>query len=117
MLPEERDAAYLFDMLQASEKVRRYVTGKSFETFRDDDQLRDSVERNIQIIGEAARRVSPAFKEEHPDIPWRKIIAQRNVLVHEYENIGMEEMWEVATAHIPLLIKQLQPLIPPIPPV
>ena len=55
--------------------------------------LRAAVERNIEIIGEAARRISDDLKQEHPEIPWRKIIAQRNVLIHEYDDIDYKEIW------------------------
>ncbi len=103
-------------MLTAAEKVQRYVDGKTFEEYRHDDLLRDGVERNIGIIGEAARRVSAVFRGEHPSIPWRQIIAQRNVLIHEYQDIRAEETWKVATIHVPNLIKALRPLIPPLPP-
>ena len=113
---DEWDAAYLFDMLSAAEKVRRYVQGKTFEEYRRDDLLRDGVERNIEIIGEAARRVSAGFRGEQPGIPWRKMIAQRNVLVHEYQDVRIEEIWKVATVHVPGLIDALKPLIPPLPP-
>ncbi len=115
MRPDERDAAYLLDMLQAASKVERYVQGKRCEDFQRDDLLRDAVERNVEIIGEAARRISETCRNAHPEIPWRKMIAHRNVLIHEYEDIGIEEIWNVATVHIPLLIRNLAPLIPPLP--
>ncbi len=116
MPPEKKDAAYLFDIMQAAEKVQRYIKGKTSKDFFEDDLLRDGVERNLEIIGEAARRISAAFKQEHPDIPWRQIIAQRNVLIHEYNDIETKEIWEVATIHIPRLITLVKPFIPPVPP-
>ncbi|MFH1597392.1 MAG: DUF86 domain-containing protein [Pseudomonadota bacterium] len=111
-----RDPAYLPDMLEASEKVQHYLKNKTFEDFLRDEMLQDAVERNLGIIGEAACRISEDLKQEHPEIAWRKIIAQRNVLVHEYNDIEIEEIWEVATFHLPRLIAQIMPLIPPIPP-
>ncbi len=116
MRPDERDAAYLLDMLLAAEKVRRFVKDVKQEEFIEDEVLRDAVVRNIQIIGEAARKVSEAFKNRHPEIPWRKMVAQRNVLVHEYDKISVDEMWIVATFHIPMLSDNLIPLIPSAPP-
>ena len=116
MLPEDRDPAYLLDMLQAARKVANYLKGKTREDYWDDSLLHDAVERNIEIIGEAARRVSDTFKLAHPEIPWRKIIAQRNVLIHEYDDISNDEIWDVAWVHVPALISQLAPLIPPLPP-
>jgi uncharacterized protein with HEPN domain len=111
-----RDPAYLLDMLEASEKVQQYLKNKTFEDYLRDEMLQDAVERNLGIIGEAARRISDDLKQEHPEIPWRKIIAQRHVLVHEYNDIEIEEIWEVATFHLPRLIDQIRPLIPPLPP-
>lgn len=116
MQPDQKDAAYLLDMLQAAQKVQRYIRNKTFEYFQEDELLHDGVERNIEIIGEAARRMSEAFKQNHPHIPWRKIIAQRNVLAHEYDRVGDEEIWEMATVHVPRLIDMIEPLIPPLPP-
>ena len=113
---DDRDAAYLLDMLQAAQKVQRYIQGKTFDNFHKDVLLQDAVERNVEIIREPAGKVSEVFKQNHPEIPWRKIIAQRNVLIHEYEAVENEEIWEVATVHIPQLVRTLSPLIPPIPP-
>lgn len=117
MLPNQRDPAYLFDMLEASEKVQLYLKNKTFEDFLSDEMLQDAVERNLGIIGEAARRISDNLKQEHSEIPWRKIIAQRNVLIHEYDDIDIKEIWEVVSFHVPRLINQIRPLMPPLPPV
>jgi uncharacterized protein with HEPN domain len=103
-------------MLEASEKIQHFLKHKTLDDFLRDDMLRAAVERNLGIIGEAARRISEELKQEHPEIPWRKIIAQRNVLIHEYDDIDYKEIWEVATLHLPRLIDQIRPLIPPLPP-
>jgi uncharacterized protein with HEPN domain len=70
------------------------------------------MEHGIQIIGEAARRVSDDFKQAHPEIPWRSIVAQRNVIVHQYEDIDYYAIWQVAAAHAPALVQQLEGLLP-----
>jgi uncharacterized protein with HEPN domain len=111
----KRDPANLFDMLEASAKVQSFLKNKTLEDFLKDDMLQAAVERNIGIIGEAARRISEELKQEHPEIPWRKIIAQRNVLIHEYDDIDYKQIWEVATFHLARLIDQIRPLIPPLP--
>ena len=77
--------------------------------------LRSAVERQIEIIGEAARRVSAAFQAAHTDIPWRPIQAQRHVLAHDYGEIRQERIWRVATMNIPELIQRLAPLLPSAP--
>ncbi len=71
-----------------------------------------AVERCIEIIGEAASKVSKEFQDGHPEIPWKGIIGQRNVLIHEYGEIKHERIWAVATQRIPDLIKVLNSLVP-----
>lgn len=115
MQPDERNAAYIFDMLQAAEKIQRYISGKNFADFSRDELLRDAIERNIEIRGEAARRISDNFKQKQAEIPWAKIIAQRNVLIHEYDDIELEEIWEVASFHIPRLLTLIRMIMPPLP--
>jgi len=110
-----RDPANLWDMLQAAERVQDFLKNKNFDDFLTDDLLRAAVERNLGIIGEAARRISEEFELEHPEIPWRQIIAQRNVLIHEYNDIDYREIWQVVSFHLPRLIDQIRPLIPPLP--
>ena len=116
MRPDTRDAGYLFDMLQHAQGVTREVEGRTLDDYGYDENLRLVVERRIEIIGEAARLVSKAFREANPSIPWRKIIAQRNILAHEYGEIEDEIMWRVATVSIPELMTLLEPLVPPLPP-
>jgi uncharacterized protein with HEPN domain len=74
-----------------------------------------AVERAVEIIGKAARRVSDGFRSAHPEIPWKKIIGQRNVLGHEYGEVRHERMWVLATAEIPDLIATPTSLVPPLP--
>ena len=116
MLPETRDASYLWDMLDAARAVRDFVSGRSYKDYRQDRMLRGAVERHIEIIGEAAGRVSKTFRDAHPEVPWQRIIAQRNVLVHEYGDIQHDLMWKAATVHIPALVDTLERLSPPISP-
>lgn len=115
MHPDERDGGYLLDMLHHARGVVRAIEGHTFKDYASDENLRLAVERRIEIIGEAARRVSQAFQEAHPEIPWRKIIAQRNVLAHAYGDVEDEILWQVATVSVPELVALLEPLVP-IPP-
>ncbi|MBM4029910.1 MAG: DUF86 domain-containing protein [Planctomycetes bacterium] len=115
MRPETGDLSYLWDMLDAATAVREFVVGKTFADYTRDRLLRGAVERHIEIIGEAARNVSPTYRDAHPEIPWRKIIAQRHILAHEYGEVKHENIWLVATVHLPDLIEKLRPLIPPPP--
>ena len=111
MQTEERDAAHLWDMLNAAENVSQFLQGVSFDNFMRERKLQAAVEREVEIIGEAARRVSESFREMHSEIPWRAIIAQRNVLAHEYGEIKQERMWLVATERVPDPIRKLKSLV------
>ena len=97
MQPETKDAAYLWDMLDAARAVQEFLTSRSFSDYVADRMLRGAVERHLEIIGEAANRVSLSFREAHPEIPWQRIVAQRNVLAHEYGEIEHALVWRVAT--------------------
>ncbi len=112
MPPSDRDVAYLWDMPDAAEAIRDFVAGKAVGDYLADRMLRGAVERNVEIIGEAANHVSQRFQDKHPAIPWKKIIAQRHVLAHEYGEIKHERIWAVATRHVPELIAMLRPLLP-----
>lgn len=111
----ERDAACLWDMLDAGREVTKFVAGKRYHDLVSDRMLRLAVERELEIIGEAARRVSVEFRERHPEIAWAAIVAQRNVIAHEYGDIRLEWIWTVATSRVPELVRILEPLIPPPP--
>lgn len=111
MVPEKDDTSYIWDMLDAAKAVREFITGRSYQDYLIDRMLRGAVERYLEIIGEAAGKVSKAFRDAHPEIPWQKIIGQRHVLIHDYGDIEDELIWSVATIHIPDLIDKLEPLM------
>ncbi|MDP1796172.1 MAG: DUF86 domain-containing protein [Planctomycetaceae bacterium] len=112
MPPDRDNNASLWDMLTAAKAVVGFVQGRTLDEYVIDLMLRSAVERQIEIIGEAARRISKELQDAHPEIPWRPIQAQRHVLAHEYGEINHERIWRVATVHIPELIEQLEPLVP-----
>jgi len=111
-MPPDRDRAYLWDMLNAARGVAASVRKLTFEAYLENEDSRLAIERRIEIIGEAARRVSPGFKEAHPEIPWRLIVDQRNVLIHSYDEIADDRIWALAIRDIPRLIEQLEVLLP-----
>jgi uncharacterized protein with HEPN domain len=102
-------------MPDAARAIEEFTSPVKFGGYLEDRKLRMAVERAVEIIGEAARRISDRFRGAHPEIPWKKIIGQRNVLAHEYGEIRNERMWVLATAEIPDLIRKLAPLVPPLP--
>jgi len=113
MRPEHKDVALLWDMLDAARKIERFVGDKSFHEYATDEIVQAAVERKLEIIGEAARKVSQEFQARHPEIPWRGMISQRHFLAPEYGEVRQEKLWRVATLRIPELIAMLAPLVPP----
>ncbi len=111
MLPEERDKGALFDMLEQCRGILTTVEGRSFHAFCADENLRYALERRIEIVGEAAKRISDSIKKDHPEIPWPKIVAMRNILAHEYGEVEDEIIWQVTQTHIPVLTAQLQAIL------
>lgn len=107
-----RDDAYVLDMLLAARKIQRYCQGVGWDEFERQEILQDAVLRLIQIIGEAAWKLSDEYREIHPDIPWQEIIGMRHRLVHEYFHLDLERVWDVIQNDISGLISQLDPLVP-----
>ena len=114
MQPEDRDAAYIWDMLQAAREVVSMLEEHDLTSFLSNRVLLLATERGVEIIGEAARRLSATFTSSHPEVPWRKIIGQRNILAHEYGQIDHELLYKTATDDLPALILQLESLLPPL---
>lgn len=107
----DRDRQALEDILQAIEAIRSYTPAsrEEFETF---EPYQSHYIRYLIQIGESATRVSPEFKERHPELPWREMIGMRNILAHDYEKIDPDELWRTAERDLPnlrnLLIRVLE---------
>jgi uncharacterized protein with HEPN domain len=114
MRPEDRDPAYLWDMLQAAREVGAMLDDYDLSAFLADRVMLRAIERSVEIIGEAARYVSSPYQDAHPEIPWREIIGQRNILAHEYGQIDHELLYKTAIDDIPKLIVQINKLLPPL---
>ena len=113
MRPEERDAAYLWDMLQAARDAAALTSDLTEEQLRHDRIRMLALERSMELIGEAARRVSRDSRETHPQIPWREMIGLRNILAHEYGRVDHARLYATAIKDLRELIKALEKLLPP----
>nr|VFJ42476.1 MAG: Uncharacterized conserved protein, contains HEPN domain [Candidatus Kentron sp. DK] len=107
-----RDMAYLIDILTSIRLIESYMDGVAWEEFSRNTQLQDSVIRRMEIIGEAARRVSPRMRESHPRIPWTEMIGMRNRMIHEYDDIDLPIVWNTIWQDIPTLRRLMEPLLP-----
>ncbi len=111
----QRDAASLLDILDSARLVQRYVGGKTLQDLLEDVGLQDQVVRRFEIIGEAARRLSDGMRDRLGGVPWRAVVGLRNVLIHDYDEVDYEELWSIIQNHLPRLIEQIEPLVPPPP--
>jgi uncharacterized protein with HEPN domain len=100
--------ARLWDMLEAAKTVLEFIEGIDFDAFMADRKTRFAVERNLEIIGEAARRVTQATRDLTSDIPWKSIVSLRNIIAHEYGEILYENLWRVCVHRLPPLIARLE---------
>ena len=107
------DISYLTDILQAARLVQIFVEGVDKATFDRDLMRQSAVVRQIEIIGEATKRLSETFRAKHPDIPWRSMAGMRDILIHAYDHVDLNEVWHTATLAIPDLIAKIEPLVPP----
>ena len=111
---EDRDAAYLWDMLQAANEAVEMMEHHDLASFLDNRVLLRAAERIVEIIGGSAKHVSANGREATPDIPWREIIGQRNILAHEYGQIDHELLYKTIGDDIPELIRHLEKALPEI---
>lgn len=109
----QKDDGRILDIVIAAEEISDFIRGMSYQDYLKTSMMRSAVERQVYIIGEAARQLSDTFKAAHLTIPWPNIIGARNILAHEYGRVKPEIMWEIATVHAPALAAYLKPLVPP----
>ncbi|MCH7701688.1 MAG: DUF86 domain-containing protein [Planctomycetes bacterium] len=106
------DLIYVGHMLDTARLAAAKVAGITREAFDTDENLRLALAHLIQIIGEAARQVSPTFREAHPQTPWVKIIGMRHRVVHDYLHVDYDVVWGVVSVDLPALIEGLASILP-----
>lgn len=108
-----RDAVSVLDMLKAARKVVEYATGLDESSFMASSRDQDAILRQLTIVGEAAKRVSEEFRTSHPEVPWRRVAGFRDVVVHDYFKVDIEEVWRIVQGDLPALIAVIEALVPP----
>ena len=104
---------YLEDMLHSINQIEQYVVdiGGSKEAFVKNTQVQDAIVRRLEIIGEATKRLREDFKEKYDQIPWKLMSGLRDVLIHEYDQVDLDQIWEVIQKDLFVLKKQLQEIL------
>ncbi len=108
-----RDAAYLLDMLLMAKDARQFTEGVGKNSFLSNRQLQYAVIRCLEVIGEAAKRLSNEIPRKHPNIPWSAMARMRDLLIHAYGKVDLDEVWNTVTQDIPVLITELEQIVPP----
>src|SRR5439155_3265414 len=105
MRPDDR--VRMLHIRDASDSVARFVAGRQRGDLDSDEMLLFALVRAIEIIGEAASRVSDETRQAFPAVPWSEVVAMRNRLVHAYHNVNHDILWKTATVEVPALAASL----------
>ena len=90
MQPNNRDVASVWDMIQAIQRIQSFTSDLTFDEYLSDIRTISAVERQFEILGEAARRITNEFRQAHPDINWQRMIGLRNIVAHRYEEVRQD---------------------------
>lgn len=110
-MPSRDQRLFLTDILEAIGKVERYTAGLSSDAFEGNEMAVDAVVRNLEIIGEAARQLSPQIRERYTGVDWVAVVGFRNVVIHEYFDVDVEIVWTIATQRLDKLRDVVQQVL------
>jgi len=104
-----RDDAAILDILKAARLAQTFVTGMDRDSFLADEKTQSAVVHQLLVVGEAAKRVSDATRTAQPAVPWVSMAGMRDKLIHEYDDVDLEEVWQTVVRDLPPLIAALAP--------
>ncbi len=99
---------YLEDILEAIGRIRKYTSGVTAEALGSDTKTLDAILRNLEVIGEAAKKIPETVRAQNPQIEWRKIAGLRDIIIHEYFNVDTEISWDITQNKLPIFEKQIR---------
>lgn len=102
---------HLEDIREAGQKIGKYVSKMDRNAFEKDDKTIDAVVKNLEIIGEAVKKLPESVKTKYPDVEWKKMAGLRDILIHEYFGISLEIVWDIVQNKLPILEKQIKKIL------
>jgi len=105
------DLTTLRQMLDYGREILSLTSGRSAADLQQDRMLELSIVRLLEILGEAARRISPAGREAYPELPWTQMIGMRNILIHAYDAVDLAIVWRAVEQDVPCLVETLERLL------
>lgn len=107
----DKNKLYITNMLEAATAIEKFLKNVSKEKFISSDFIQSAVIRKFEIIGEAAKQVSPTYQSHYPKVEWKLAAGMRDVLIHDYLKLDLNGIWKTAQKDIPNLKKQLQKIL------
>lgn len=107
-----RDDAYLLDILLHARDALAYVQGMDKQVFLEDSRTYNAVIRCLEVIGEAVKRLSPETRDSHPEIPWSLMSRMRDFLIHAYDRVNLDQIWDTLQTDLPDLVRKLEKITP-----
>lgn len=107
-MPADKQAGLLRDILDSAEAIRQYLADVTHEQFLANTEKQDAVLRRLEIIGEAASRLTPETQARFPDLPFRSMRGMRNIIAHDYGDVDVEQVWTTATNDLDPVIAALE---------